>query len=1080
MLKSKPLISAISVLMAIGGLWMVCPLFTSDQRSFVNPALVKSSPHSPITIVGNAAMDAFFAGNGTNGLTWATAHVLDNIEINAQSASSGIEINDTTRYLIIRNCTITNSTAYSYDDSGIKLSRCTNIQVTNCTLRENFVGMRANYVRNGFFSNNVVSFNEIGTWYENMSINNTISGNHFLQNRDSGLVIDYSNNNTINLNEFIDNGDYGTKLQYAHNCTINNNTASNNSEGAIYLFWSNYASVTSNNITQPFNGPGIYLYGALNAVLDNNVMYGSGVIIDGIMLQYQASHTIPTSNKVNGKNVYYYTHERFLTNANYTNPGQIIFANCSNSSISGVSITNTTMGIALYWSESNNITGNTVAQNMHGILLAYFSRYNMLVGNDVSLNRRSGVNIHAANLNTVINNNASRTGELGLRLVAAARNTIVGNDASDNALFGIALTTDSGLNTIYFNRFAGNSWGEAYCQNETSAWDNGTAGNYWGDYATRYPAAVNDNVTWNTPYLINGSSNSYDNHALVWPFSFKIEPRANFIANTTLIIQGQSVGFTFTGNDGWPPATFEWAFGDGTPNATDENPVHQYSTAGNFTVTLTVRDAIGQNHTLSIPSYIDVIVDSVPTATFTANDTSIVEGQSVQLVYTGSGGNAPLTFLWSFGDASPNSTARNPTHQYTGFGNYTITLTVTDANGNSTTSSVPSFIDVQADILPTAGFMVNESMLVEGGWVQFIFTGVLGNGLHAYQWNFGDGSANSTLQHPLHEYTAVGNYTVTLSVFDDDNDIDVLALVNCVVVQPDLLPNVSFVGNDTDIVQGQAVLFTFTGTVGNAPATFQWNFGDGTANSTEAQPLHAFDTWGNFSITLTITDHNNDQATFSAVQFINVELDVLPTATFSLVETTIIAGSYIHFNFTGSAGNGPATFLWEFGSSLSTSTAQNPVFRFDAVGSFTITLHVWDRDGDEAIFTSIVTVQEKPPGNSDLPMELIITLAVVGIVGIVALSGYKRYRGSQARKRSRDLGETRVPMRKMPGSREVVQATAELALIPPVIIAFVNEPDTDKDLADDFLSIAANVPVKERNELLAKYLKEIKEFDDEF
>ncbi len=1070
---------AIVGLIALGGIWMAYPFLTCNQRSFNDAALLRSAPHSRITIVGNAAMDAFFSGNGTNGLSWPTAHVLDNIEIDAQGTGSGIAINDTTRFLIIMNCTIINS-EYSYEEGGILLWRCTNIEVTNCTLRDNFVGMRANYVRNGFFSQNAVLNNTVGTWYENSSTNNTFSGNDFLRNTDSGLTLDYSNNNTIALNDFRDNVDYGVKVQYSHNCIVSSNTASNNTEGAVYLFWSNFASVFSNNITQPLNGPGIYIYVCLNASLANNLMYGSGVIIDGIMLQYQASHTIPTSNKVNGKNVYYYTHRRFLTNANFSNPGQILLANCSNSSISSTSITNATFGIALYWSESNNITGNTITQNMHGILLAYFSRYNIVAGNDVTLNRRSGVNIHGSDSNTIINNNASRTGEAGLRLVAATNTVLVGNDASNSALFGIILTIDSGLNHVYFNRFAGNSWGEAFCQNETNTWDNGTAGNYWSDYSTRYPTATNDNVTWSTPYLVNGSSNSYDGHALVWPFSFKIEPRAAFSANVTLIIQGRSVRFTFTGKEGLPPATFQWNFGDGSPNASVANPIHQFSTAGNFTITLTVRDAQNKNHTLSVPSFIDVMVDSVPTATFTANDTLIVAGQATQLVYTGTGGNAPLTFLWSFGDASPNATARNPIHQYMNPGNYTITLTVTDANGNATTNSVPSFIDVQVDVLPTVSFMVNESLLVESGWVQFFFTGTPGNGLPAFQWNFGDGTANSTLQSPLHEYTSVGNYTVTLSVSDEDDDIQILTQNNMVIVQLDMMPLVSFVANNTNVVQGQAVVFTFTGTLGNTPATFQWYFGDGTANSTDMQPAHAFNTWGNFSITLTITDHNNDQATFSAVQYIGVQQDVLPTATFLFVETTIVTGSYVHFNFTGAEGNGPATFLWEFGSSLSTSTDRNPVYRFDAVGTYTITLHVWDRDGDEAVFSSIVTVQGAPPGNADLPLELLLALVFVGIVAIVAVSGYKRYRGSTARKRSRDLERARTPVQGVPGRRDIVQATTELALIPPIILAFVNEPDMDKDLAEDLLSIASNLPAKERNEILREYMKEIKEFDDEF
>jgi hypothetical protein len=55
-----------------------------------------------------------------------------------------------------------------------------------------------------------------------------------------------------------------------------------------------------------------------------------------------------------------------------------------------------------------------------------------------------------------------------------------------------------------------------------------------------------------------------------------------------------------------------------------------------------------------------------------------------------------------------------------------------------------------------------------------------------------------------------------------------------------------------------------------------------------------------------------------------------------------------------------------------------------------------------------------------------------------------------------------------------------LALIPPSILLFVKEPDIDKDLAEELLLIASNVHVNARGNLLQNYLKEVKDFDDEF
>ncbi len=54
-----------------------------------------------------------------------------------------------------------------------------------------------------------------------------------------------------------------------------------------------------------------------------------------------------------------------------------------------------------------------------------------------------------------------------------------------------------------------------------------------------------------------------------------------------------SVKFTSTVEDGTPPYSYKWDFGDGTPASTDANPAHVYQKEGEFTVTLSVTDSKG-------------------------------------------------------------------------------------------------------------------------------------------------------------------------------------------------------------------------------------------------------------------------------------------------------------------------------------------------------------------------------------------------------------------------------------------------------------------------------------------------------
>ena len=51
-----------------------------------------------------------------------------------------------------------------------------------------------------------------------------------------------------------------------------------------------------------------------------------------------------------------------------------------------------------------------------------------------------------------------------------------------------------------------------------------------------------------------------------------------------------------------------------------------------------------------------------------------------------------FTYSWNFGDDSPLGTGANPVHEYEAWGTYTVTLTVTDAAGLSSTSTTTAAI----------------------------------------------------------------------------------------------------------------------------------------------------------------------------------------------------------------------------------------------------------------------------------------------------------------------------------------------------------------------------------------------------
>ncbi|MGV3613027.1 MAG: PKD domain-containing protein [Fluviicola sp.] len=87
-------------------------------------------------------------------------------------------------------------------------------------------------------------------------------------------------------------------------------------------------------------------------------------------------------------------------------------------------------------------------------------------------------------------------------------------------------------------------------------------------------------------------------------------PKAQFTNTTASICEGGSVTFTNTSTN--YPTSYSWNYGDGTPNGTTANPVHQYTTAGTYTATLTVTNQWGS--TTSLP--VTITVNAPDDATF--------------------------------------------------------------------------------------------------------------------------------------------------------------------------------------------------------------------------------------------------------------------------------------------------------------------------------------------------------------------------------------------------------------------------------------------------------------------------------
>jgi len=140
-------------------------------------------------------------------------------------------------------------------------------------------------------------------------------------------------------------------------------------------------------------------------------------------------------------------------------------------------------------------------------------------------------------------------------------------------------------------------------------------------------------------------------------------------APLTVTFTNQSVGAT----------SYAWDFGDGGTSG-EENPTHEYTTDGVYSVSLTASGP-GGSDTLVRTSYITVTQPAPPpVAAFTATPTSGVVPLTV--TFTNGSTNAE-SYAWDFGDGW-TSGKTNPTHRYDAIGAYTVTLTAFGLGGSDT------------------------------------------------------------------------------------------------------------------------------------------------------------------------------------------------------------------------------------------------------------------------------------------------------------------------------------------------------------------------------------------------------------
>jgi len=389
--------------------------------------------------------------------------------------------------------------------------------------------------------------------------------------------------------------------------------------------------------------------------------------------------------------------------------------------------------------------------------------------------------------------------------------------------------------------------------------------------------------------------------------------------------------------------TWYWDFNnDGVVDSNHKDPQHTYTTAGNYTVNLTVYEEGVYGDTKTKINYIQVD----PLASFTGTPTIGNAPLNVQFTDTSTG--FPNNWSWEFNeDGVVDSNLQNPNYLFTIAGRYSINLTVRGNDFRQNTTNVTDYITVRPLNSFTSNYTTAPTPYAPLA-VQFNDTST--GSPTEWFWDFG-GDGTSPVQNATHVFNTAGIYSVSL-VAQGGGVNGTPPATQAISVYP----KAEFTGTPQSGVYPLTVAFTDQST--GSPVSWLWDFGDGTT-STLQNPTHIYSSIGVYTVSLTVTgaDSLSDTETKTGYIFVNTPARPLRAN---------INGRTTFFSVDRIAGSSPfnatfypypvrlqkeTTYTWDFGDGtplVSVGTSPGTLFWvpapinhvYSAKGLYSVTLTV--------------------------------------------------------------------------------------------------------------------------------------------
>ncbi len=379
-----------------------------------------------------------------------------------------------------------------------------------------------------------------------------------------------------------------------------------------------------------------------------------------------------------------------------------------------------------------------------------------------------------------------------------------------------------------------------------------------------------------------------------------------------------------------------WDFGDGE-TSDEANPDHNYDDPGMYNVCLTINTITG-----CTDMYCHIVEVSEGGGDCESDYEFTDIGLMVSFFETADGGGEDITsYFWSFGDGTFSDDA-NPSHTYTEAGGYLVCLTITTADGCTSTFCDEINVEEGGAGDCEASFVITSLELTPDGWLAtFDNTSVAGADIVSVIWYFGDGTTATTYD-AEHLYLEPGeDYVICIVITTADG---------CVSEFCDEF----LIGGDGGECEADfdwdddGLTVDFTEDADGAGAdiiSYIWTFDDGTGDY-GAEVTHTYDISGEYEVCLTII--TSDSCIDTHCEEVDVEGIPAPcTAGFEIesFEETPDGWVIVFTNTSEGTGPGSENYHWYFGDG-GVSEAINPDHLYETPGIYTICVTIGEDGAD--------------------------------------------------------------------------------------------------------------------------------------